>query len=137
MTSNLSGARILYIEDDANNRELVKTALEPFDVVLEFDPWAFPEVAPTKVLRFRPDLILLDLMFPIGTSGFDVYDKLMSYERFTSIPFIVVSASDPDHNMAEARKRGMQGYIAKPLNVMTFPKHVSSVLDGQQIWIGH
>jgi len=76
MTNNLQGHTALYIEDDPNNRELIETALSAFGMQVEFDQWAIPEMTMSKVDRLRPDIILLDVMFPMGMSGYDVYDAL-------------------------------------------------------------
>ncbi|MEO1668405.1 MAG: response regulator [Chloroflexota bacterium] len=137
MVEHLQGKRIMYIEDDTNNRELVQTALTPHGVVMEFDQWAFPDVALTKIYRFKPDLILLDLMFPTWFTGFDVYDRMESHPLIGDIPVVIVSASDPTQSMAQARKRGMHGYMTKPINVMIFPQQISDILDGKQIWLDH
>ena len=80
------------------------------------------------------DLILLDLMLPNGVSGFDVFDQIKQVPELQAIPVIVISAADPDEAMPKARKKGLSGFIAKPISIY-IGKYIADVLKGKQVWI--
>lgn len=133
-TTDLRGKRVLYIEDDRNNREIVQTALEAFGAQVEFDPWAFPEITVGKIRRNPPDLILLDLMFPNHVSGYDIVVAMRRDEHLHMPPIVAVSAADPTIEIPRAQERGLQGYLAKPINVMELEALLVRVLNGEAIW---
>jgi FixJ family two-component response regulator len=59
------------------------------------------------------DLIILDLCMP-GMSGCDLLKKL--YQDNSSIPVIVVSAFDDQHNREICRKYGVREFLRKPVD---------------------
>jgi CheY-like chemotaxis protein len=132
----LAGRKIFYIEDDPDNREIVGTTLEAHGAVVEFDEWAFAEIAMNRIRRFRPDLVLLDLMFSTGTSGYEVFDAIHRSQTMSRMPVIIVSAADASIEIPRARAKGLDGYIAKPLNVTRLPEQVAEVIAGGKLWIG-
>ena len=67
--------RILIVDDNAANRELLEAHLLGLDCDLDFAEDG--EQTLTKVTEFSPDLILLDVMMP-RLSGFEVCKKLKS-----------------------------------------------------------
>jgi CheY-like chemotaxis protein len=135
MQTLLAGRKIFYIEDDAHNREIVGTALETHGAIVEFDRWAFAEVTMSRLRRFHPDIVLLDLMFPTGTNGYEVFDAIRRSQTLSHVPVIIVSAADATIEIPRARAKGLDGYIAKPLNVMLLPEQVAQVIQGGKLWI--
>ena len=84
-------ARILLVEDDAIQRERVRTWLEP-------QQWAVKEAANGHealacLEKEKPDLILLDLMMP-EMDGFQLVAALQNEARWRDIPVIVVTSMD-------------------------------------------
>jgi two-component system cell cycle response regulator DivK len=134
MALTLQGTRIFYIEDDVMNRLVVQTMLEAHGVVLNFDPWGFPEVTIFKLARFRPNLILLDLMFPNQNSGYDIFAAIRRQHTLSRIPVVAVSAADPSVEIPKARELGFAGFISKPLDIRRFPEQITTVLKGEQVW---
>ena len=135
MTMPLLEKRIFYIEDDVKNRAVVKTILEYAGALVASESWGRIEVVLTRLEAFLPvDLILLDLMFPKNVSGYDVFDVLRSYPRFASTPVIAISASDPEIEVPIVRAKGFNGFIAKPINLGSFPNQVVAVLRQEQFW---
>lgn len=130
----LEEKRIFYIEDDRINREIVKTAVEAHGAKFDFDAWGFPEITVTKLRRFQPDIILLDLMFLHNTSGYDVYKEIRK-SGVSNVPVVIVSASDATIEIPKAKNLGLNGYIPKPVNVMIFAEQLLKILDGQELWL--
>ena len=82
-------ARVLVVDDEAANRDLLAAVLEPagFDVTLASGGLEGIQLATSG----QPDLILLDLMMP-GVTGFDVVRELRAQEATHAIPIMVLTA---------------------------------------------
>ena len=127
--------RIFYIEDDTKNRAVVKTILEYSGAVVSSESWGRIEVVQNRLESFHPvDLILLDLMFPKNVSGYDVFDALRRESQFAHIPIVAISASDPAMEMPKLRAKGFNGFIAKPINIHSFPEQVGNILTQGHYW---
>ena len=85
----LSESRVLVVDDNAQNLELLVAYLEPMGcrILTAADGLE----AMDKVRRELPDLILLDVMMP-RMSGFEVCRKLKSDPQTREIPIIMVTA---------------------------------------------
>lgn len=130
---SLAGKRIFIIEDDVYNRAVMLTALQQSGAKTFFDPWGDDTIDRMKRAG-HIDLILMDLMLPRGRTGYDVFQQLQTVPELTHIPVVVVSASDPALEMKKAHAMGFFGYIAKPINYVTFVRMIDRILDGQAIW---
>jgi len=131
----LQGKRIFYVEDDLRNRAIIQMIVEQQGAKLSFERWG--KEALTKMRAALPlDLILLDLMLPNNISGYDIYAQLRQDSLFDGIPVAIVSASDASLEMAKARQLGLNGYIAKPVDMDLFPRQLASLIAGEQVWHG-
>jgi CheY-like chemotaxis protein len=131
----LVGKRIFNIEDDVKNRSVVKTILEYAGALVASESWGRIEIVFARLEIFLPvDLILLDLMFPKNVSGYSVFDALHSNPLFAKIPVIAISASDPEIEVPKVRERGFNGFIAKPIDLHSFPNQIQAILNQEQFW---
>ena len=111
--------RILIVEDNMDNYELVRIILERagYDVFLAVNGRDGVDAARAQ----KPDLILMDLGLP-EMDGWNATQKLKSNEETKSIPLYALTA----HTLPQERKRailaGCDGYVAKPI-------HMKGVLD--------
>lgn len=81
------------------------------------------------VLRERtPDMLLLDLDLPDG-SGLEVLDAMAQQPRLVSVPVLVVSAVVDQELFAEARRRGAQACISKPVDLQQLRRIAVSLLQ--------
>ena len=92
-------ARVLIVEDDADQRQRVRMWLEPLQ-------WLVSEaengrVAIDQLKEIEPDVILLDLMMP-EMDGFQFVAALQEHPAWSRIPVIVITARDLS---AEDRRR--------------------------------
>lgn len=101
--------KILLVEDDSGFRELLAEALhkEGKSVVCAADGFE----ALSMMDKYRPDLILLDLMMP-NMDGFS-----MLLERKNSIPVIVISALDCEEERIRGYQLGADDFLTKPFSV--------------------
>jgi CheY-like chemotaxis protein len=130
----LKDKRIFYVEDDPNNRMVVQRILEASGAQVQFEKWGFQEVALPKLRAYRADLILLDLMFPMGISGYDIFDAIRRNMILGHIPVVAVSAADPSIEIPKARSKGFAGFIGKPVDLELFPQQIAAVLNGESVW---
>jgi CheY-like chemotaxis protein len=121
----MSKGRILVVEDNMDNYELVRFILERagYDVFLAVNGRDGVDAA-----RFqKPDLILMDLGMP-EMDGWMAAQKLKADEATKSIPLFALTA----HTLPGERKRAIQagcdGYVSKPIHVEGFLNLIGSAL---------
>ncbi len=104
-------ARILVVEDDDLNRNLVERilTLEKHEVCAV----GTAEEGVGKALEFEPRLILLDIRLP-GMSGIEAARALRKYPQFARTPIVALSAFAMQADIDEARKAGFDEYLTKP-----------------------
>jgi two-component system chemotaxis sensor kinase CheA len=129
----LKGKRIFIVEDNVANRSIMQLLLEREGAIVAFERWGRETCE--RLRAFAPvDIILLDLMFPDGITGFDVFDQIKACGGFSDIPIVAVSAEEPDIAIPEAQTKGFNGFIGKPINRMYFARQIASILNGEKIW---
>jgi Response regulators consisting of a CheY-like receiver domain and a winged-helix DNA-binding domain len=113
----MSKGRILIVEDNMDNYELVRFVLERagYDVFLAVNGRDGVDAARLQ----KPDLILMDLSMP-EMDGWMAAEKLKADEITKPIPLYALSA----HTLPSDRKRaldaGCDGYISKPIHMAGF-----------------
>jgi two-component system cell cycle response regulator DivK len=113
----MSKGRILVVEDNMDNYELVRFVLERagYDVFLAMN--GRDGVAAARLQK--PDLILMDLSMP-EMDGWMAAEKLKADEATKPIPLYALSA----HTLPSDRKRaldaGCDGYVSKPIHMAGF-----------------
>jgi two-component system, cell cycle response regulator DivK len=124
----MSKGRILVVEDNMDNYELVRFILERagYDVFLAVNGLDGVDAARLQ----KPDLILMDLGMP-EMDGWRAAQKLKSNETTKSIPLFALTA----HTLPGERKRALQagcdGYVTKPIHVDGFLDMIESAMHGR------
>ncbi len=120
---------ILHIEDNPENRMLVRALLEAegYTVVDAEDGLAGIEAA----VREQPALILLDINLP-GVDGYEVGVILKSFPALAQVPIIAVTAYAMEGDRQRTLVAGCDGYIAKPIDSDTFARQVGEFLRGKR-----
>lgn len=119
-------AKILLIEDIANNATLVKKAVEAKGIKFL---WAQNATDGLKMaLEALPDLILLDLGLP-DVDGQTLSTWLRDEKTLWNIPLIVMTAwpETTAQQMVQAYK--LDGYISKPFNLKIFWKTLDNFIQ--------
>ena len=98
-------ARILIVDDERHNRQLLEVMLAPEGFLLQTA--ASGEEALAIVAQQPPDLILLDIMMP-GMDGYQVAASIKGNLATRNIPVIMVTALDD-------RTQGGGGVVTKPV----------------------
>jgi two-component system, cell cycle response regulator DivK len=115
--SAMSKGRILVVEDNMDNYELVRFVLERagYDVFLAMN--GRDGVAAARLQK--PDLILMDLTMP-EMDGWMAAEKLKDDEITKSIPLYALSAHTLPSDRKRALEAGCDGYISKPIHMAGF-----------------
>jgi two-component system cell cycle response regulator DivK len=118
-------AKILVVEDDQDNRELVVKALNfhGYQVIEAVDG----EEVIEKARAENPDLILLDIYLP-KMDGYEATRRLKGDRDLRHIPIIALTAHAMKGNREEALAAGCDGYIPKPIDVRELPKQIEYFL---------
>jgi PAS domain S-box-containing protein len=123
---DFTGYRILLVEDNKTNRQLV--------IELLSDSGAAVAIAVNGEEAVRMvtgdgasvyDLVLMDIQMPV-MDGYEATRLIREDERFTSLPIVAMTA----HVMAEEKQKilrsGMDAHIAKPIDVCIMLQVISS-----------
>lgn len=125
MPEPASGARVLIVEDNRQNLELVQFLLEEAGMSVRSAHDA--RQARADLDRELPDLVLMDMQLP-GIDGLELVAELRSDPRFRKLPIVALTA----HALRGDRERflagGCDGYIAKPIDVTVFAAQVEGLL---------
>ena len=119
------GARILVIEDNPANLELMSYLLKAFghEVLTACDGEAGLEAA----RRQSPDLIISDIQIP-KIDGLDVARQLKNHPSLKKIPLVAVTAFAMVGDRDKVLSAGFDGYIAKPIIPDKFVQQVEAFL---------
>lgn len=130
----LKNRRIFVIEDDMSNRIVLEMLMREHGAETSFDRWGRRTLK--KLQNFQPvDLILLDLMFANGITGYDIFELIRSEDDLKNVPVVAVSASDPTEAISRTREMGFAGFIPKPIRFDVFPQQVADILAGEEMWL--
>ena len=125
MSSSNSKATILYVEDNPDNRMLVRRILLSQDYsLLE----AKDGSDALKVLKTeRPDLILMDINMP-DMDGYTLTAQIKSMPGFERIPILALTANVMRGDKEKTLEAGCDGYIQKPLDIDQLIREVERFL---------
>jgi two-component system OmpR family response regulator len=109
----IPGTRVLVIDDEPEITEIVEAFLSDAGYVVTAEN--SPQHAIAKVLEFRPDVILLDIMMP-GMDGYDVCQQVKARPEFAHVPIIFLTGKDRADDMGRSFKVGGDMFIKKPFS---------------------
>jgi CheY-like chemotaxis protein len=124
---------ILLVEDDPNDEELTRLALQENRVsnelkVVRDGAEALEYIFGTGRYAGRdasalPHVVLLDLKLP-KVSGLQVLQRLRSDERTRLLPIVVFTSSNEDRDLIESYQLGANAYVRKPIAFAEFSEAV-------------
>jgi len=127
---NVSGPKILMVDDEPRNLRLLEGILAPLGYDLrrvESGTEALEQVAADP-----PDLVLLDVMMP-GLSGFDVCRQLKSQVETQFIPVVLVTALADRESRVTGIEAGADDFISKPVDPNELRARVRSLLRAKSL----
>ena len=123
--TDLSGSKILLVDDNQQNLELIQAYLEalPVEIATARDGLEAIE----SINQDPPDLVLLDVMMP-RMSGFEVCHKLKNNPDTRDIVVIMVTALHEVADYERAVESGTDDFLSKPVNKIELLTRVRSLL---------
>jgi len=121
----MAGEKILLIEDNAVNRDLIQFLLESKGYLVR--EAATAEEAFEILKTQRPDLIVMDIQLP-GMDGLEATKKLKENPATRDIPVVAVTSYAMKGDRESAAAAGCVGYITKPIDKTTFLQQVAAHL---------
>lgn len=116
---------ILYIEDNADNRMLVRRVLmaEGFNVLDAESAAKAIDIINTRC----PDLILMDINLP-EVDGYTLTTRLREDPGMNTVPIIAMTANVMKGDRERTLDAGCDGYIQKPIDVDLLPQQILNFL---------
>ncbi len=116
---------ILYVEDNPDNRSLIRRVLnsEGYAVVEAVN--ATQAIA--KLEAGNIDLILMDINMP-DMDGYTLTAKIKGIQKFTKIPIVAVTANVMRGDREKSLEAGCDGYIQKPIDIDILAQQIERFL---------
>jgi two-component system, cell cycle response regulator DivK len=117
---------ILYVEDNPDNRLLVKRILlaEDYSLLEAIDGRDALNVLKTA----RPDLILMDINMP-DMDGYALTATIKSMPGFERVPILALTANVMRGDKEKTLEAGCDGYIQKPLDIDQLTREIEKFLS--------
>ncbi len=120
-----SRATILYVEDNPDNRMLIRRVLSA-DGFTVFEAPSATE-ALHKLATLRPDLILMDINMP-EMDGYTLTARIRELPNMGGIPVIALTANVMKGDKEKSLEAGCDGYIQKPIDIDTITAQIERFL---------
>jgi CheY-like chemotaxis protein len=124
---NVEPTRILLVEDDPNDVELIQLALDEYNFVNQMDVavdgeqalhYLFGRDGEPSVYAL-PRLVLLDLKLP-KLNGIQVLRAIRQHPHTRQLVVVVMTSSAEDQDLKTCYDLGVNSYIVKPLDFQQF-----------------
>ena len=127
----LHSGRILLAEDNELNQEIATAILGEAGFQIEIAENG--QIAVDMLSRSQPgyyQLILMDIQMPV-MNGYDAAKAIrkLTDSRLASLPILAMTANAFEEDRLEALKCGMNGHIAKPINIDLLFETLDNILD--------
>lgn len=120
-----SSARVLFVDDDADTRDMVALMLEA--VGLEVESCADAEAALQLLEKETFHIVVLDWWLP-GMSGLQLCRTVRTSQRFVSMPLLFLTANTSSQDMLQAFACGADDYVTKPFRAAELGARIFALL---------
>ena len=121
----MSNAVILYIEDNVDNRTLIRRILTAEGYELKEAANAGEALATLNLMH--PDLILMDINMP-DVDGYTLTTQIRAMSGFESVPIVALTANVMRGDRERSLEAGCDGYIQKPIDIDILPQQIERYL---------
>ena len=126
-------ARILLVDDEPANIDLLRRLLVRSGFTRIESTSDSRDVADLYV-KFRPDLILLDLHMP-HRDGLAVMDELNQIAEASYLPILMLTGDDTQEAKREALSRGAKDFLNKPFNSDEVILRIGTLLETRFLYL--
>ena len=128
--SDIAGMHILVAEDNDINWEIISMMLEMYGIETERAVNGQIAVEMAEAGSEKYDLIFMDIQMPI-MNGLEATRRIRNSEnrQAAAIPIIAMTADAFSENVAECLEAGMNGHIAKPVDIKIVLKEIRKIKE--------
>ena len=119
-------ARILVVDDDPANRDLLTRRLQRYGATVASADDGLHGLQMLRKELF--DLALLDLLMP-GLDGYQVLTKVKADPKLRDMPVIIISGLDQENGIARCLEAGAEDYLTKPFNAVFLKARIGACLE--------
>ena len=126
---DLSSAKIMMIDDEPINMEIVQALLEDAgysNFVVEDQPLRAMETLDNA----QPDMLILDLMMP-DKDGFQLLKEIRSHERYEHLPVIILTSASDNESKLRVLELGATDLLFKPVDPTELMLRVYNTLSSK------
>ena len=122
MTQEISKGTILYVEDNPDNRSLIRRVLESEDYSV-IEAINAGQALEKLEANDNINLILMDINMP-DMDGYTLTAKIKAVQKFSKIPIVAVTANVMRGDREKSLEAGCDGYIQKPIDIDTLTQQI-------------
>ncbi len=126
-------ARILIVDDEPINIDLLRRLLERAGFS-RLESTNDSRQAVDLYVKFRPDLILLDLHMP-HRDGLEVMDELNQIAEASYLPILMLTGDDTPEAKREALSRGAKDFLNKPFHSDEVLLRIGTLLETRFLYL--
>lgn len=128
-TSDLESARILVVDDDQINLQVIQTMLdtEGYDIQTVLSG----EEALSLLDKKEWDLVIADVMMP-QMSGYDLTRRIRERFSVTELPVLLLTARSQPIDIENGFSSGANDYVTKPMEALEFKSRVRALTSVKQ-----
>jgi cyclic di-GMP phosphodiesterase len=126
-------ARILIVDDEPVNVDLLRRLLERAGFS-RIESTNDSRQALDLYVKFRPDLILLDLHMP-HRDGLEVMDELNQIAEASYLPILMLTGDDTPEAKREALSRGAKDFLNKPFHTDEVLLRIGTLLETRFLYL--
>ena len=124
-------AKVLYIDDNHDNRMLAMRVLMASDYDFEFveadNAFDGIELAASD----PPDIILMDISMP-DMDGLTATARIREIPELDAVPVVALTANAMQGDKERTLAAGCDGYIRKPVDIDRFPDEIMNYIGGRR-----
>jgi putative two-component system response regulator len=133
MSRSFRHARILIVDDEENNVDILRRVLTRGGFS-RIESTTDSREATRLYIRFRPDLILLDLHMP-HVDGLEVMQQLSDIAEATYLPILILSADVTPEARRDALSRGAKDFLNKPFQPDEILLRIKTLLETRLLYL--
>lgn len=110
--SDIRGAKILVVEDNEINQQIIKEILELEGFFIDIAENG--QIAIEKIFKNNYDVVLMDLQMPV-LDGYSATKEIRTNKDYNNLPIIALSADAMSGTKEKVIISGMNDYLTKPI----------------------
>jgi CheY-like chemotaxis protein len=122
--------RVLVVDEDASDRELVARRLERHGFAVETARDGIEALR--RIDTDDPDLVLLEVVMS-GMGGLEVLERVRRQHSRAELPVILATALDDSQDAVEGLERGANDYVTKPFDFPVVIARIQSQLEAHRM----